>query len=502
METFTRLNRKTIAETYLRGHGIEIGALHQPVTVPESVQVMYIDRMPTPDIRKQYPELDNHDIVDVDLVDDGEQLSSIRDESQDFVIANHFIEHCQDPIRTMFNLLRVLKQDGILYLAVPDKRYTYDKDRDVTPLEHLVRDHKEGPAWSHRQHFEEWVRQVNKVEDDQEVEASIADLMRMDYSIHYHVWTQAEFFEFLTMLRKSFGLQFDIETFLKHDLEMIFILRKTGPTLLHVDTRLCSNVHILDQYVTSTPHPQNAVDILKGEWVSSFPEPWDGLQAGHIPLHKDSNLAPGIAQLGGIAGKTVVELGPLEGGHTSMLEQAGASSIVAIEANSRAYLKCLVFKEIVGLQRATFLCGDFVAYFQDNETHFDVGVASGVLYHMHNPPQLLALLSKACTALYLWTHYYDHVIMSSNPALKRRFTNSHEASYEGFEHVLYRHEYQPEQLTQVFCGGTRPHSHWMSRNDIVRCLTFFGFENIQIVSEEKHHPSGPCFALTAVRQSP
>ena len=101
----------------------------------------------------------------VDIVDDGERLETIGDLTQDFVIANHFIEHSQNPIGAIENMLRVLKHGGILYLAVPDKRYTFDIDRPVTTIEHLLQDYEQGPQWSKRQHFEEWSRFIDKIVD-------------------------------------------------------------------------------------------------------------------------------------------------------------------------------------------------------------------------------------------------------------------------------------------------------------------------------------------------
>lgn len=80
------------------------------------------------------------------------------------MIANHFLEHCENPIKAFLNMLRVLRPGGILFLAVPDKRHTFDRDRPVTPLAHLVRDYEEGPGWSRKGHFEEWVRLVHKVD--------------------------------------------------------------------------------------------------------------------------------------------------------------------------------------------------------------------------------------------------------------------------------------------------------------------------------------------------
>jgi len=219
-----KLDREMIAQTYLTGLGIEIGALHNPLKLPPAATAKYVDRLPVSELREQYPELAEQELVNVDILADGERLESIADSTQDFVIANHFVEHCQDPIGALLNMLRVLKPTGILYLALPDKRCCFDSDRPVTSLEHVLRDHSEGPEWSRRGHFEEWARLVNKtaVED---VDTEIERLMSIDYSIHYHVWTPLEMLELILALRKLTA--FEIELFFEHDgVEVIFILRK------------------------------------------------------------------------------------------------------------------------------------------------------------------------------------------------------------------------------------------------------------------------------------
>jgi len=218
--------RELLARSYLRGRGLEIGGLHNPLRVPRSARVTYVDRLGVAQLRQHYPELADQPLVPVQVQDDGERLGRFADRSQDFIIANHFLEHCQDPIGTMDHFFRVLRPGGTLYLAVPDKRFTFDRDRPVTPLEHLIRDHEEGPQWSRRQHFEEWTRLVNKVADPAAAEAEIDRLMAMDYSIHYHVWTQVEFLQFLGWMQRR--QQFDMELFLRNGEELIVILRAAG----------------------------------------------------------------------------------------------------------------------------------------------------------------------------------------------------------------------------------------------------------------------------------
>ncbi|MEZ5286815.1 MAG: hypothetical protein R2712_18800 [Vicinamibacterales bacterium] len=114
--------------------------------------------------------------------------------------------------------------------------------------------------------------------------------------------------------------------------------------------------------MTVPPSPQNALDIFAGEWASRMPSSAPVLRAGQAALFDDPRLAWPLERLGGVAGRRVLELGPLEGGHTYMLDRAGAREIVAIEGNTRAYLKCLVAKEILGIPSGRFVCGDFAAY--------------------------------------------------------------------------------------------------------------------------------------------
>jgi predicted SAM-dependent methyltransferase len=218
-------NRREIARRYLRGNGIEIGALHNPLDVPSSAHVRYVDHLSVDELRRHYPELADAPLVDVDVLDDGQRLSTIADESQDFVIANHFLEHCEDPLGALGNMIRVLRPGGVVYLAVPDKRYTFDADRPVTPTDHLLRDHREGPEGSRRAHYEEWARLVDRVE---EPEAHATALLDRGYSIHFHAWTQTELLEVLRTAAHELALDFDIELMLKNGHEVIFVLRRNA----------------------------------------------------------------------------------------------------------------------------------------------------------------------------------------------------------------------------------------------------------------------------------
>ncbi|HVE18836.1 MAG TPA: methyltransferase domain-containing protein, partial [Ilumatobacteraceae bacterium] len=185
--------RRELAARYLFGKGLEIGPLHQPLAMPSGVTVSYVDRLKVADLRREYPELAEWDLTEADVLDDGELLSSIEPESQDFIVANHFLEHCENPIGTIENHLGKLRPGGILFYAVPDKRFTFDYPRDVTPLEHMIADYENGPEASRSAHFDDWARLV-EYKDNETPDQTLArarDLERAGHSIHMHVWTQA-----------------------------------------------------------------------------------------------------------------------------------------------------------------------------------------------------------------------------------------------------------------------------------------------------------------------
>jgi SAM-dependent methyltransferase len=219
--------RAIVARMFLHGTGIEVGALHNPLPVPEGVAVRYVDRLPTEELRKHYPEFAEGKLVHVDIVDDGEVLATVADGSLDFVIANQVFEHFRNPLGAVANFMRVLKPGGILYLAVPDKRYGCDQDRPVTPIEHLLSDYQGKPFRDPRLDYEEWTRMVCKIADPGAARELTAKLMATNYSIHFHAWTQTEVFEILVALRRQVGLKFNIELLYRMGGELLLIARKT-----------------------------------------------------------------------------------------------------------------------------------------------------------------------------------------------------------------------------------------------------------------------------------
>ena len=180
---------------------------------------------------------------------------------------------------------------------------------------------------------------------------------------------------------------------------------------------------ILDAYTHEPPSAQLAVDLFAGEWSTVLP-PEVGATAGGIGLYADPRIEFFIERAGGVDGKRVVELGPLEASHTYMFERAGAD-VVAVESNSRAYLKCLIVKELVPLVRSRFLYGDYVGYLEATDERFDLLAASGVLYHAPDPVRSLQAMARVADSIGIWTHYFDQAVMDANDGFARLFDPPH-----------------------------------------------------------------------------
>ena len=217
------LLRADLARRYIRGVGIEFGALDFPLPVPAEATVTYADFEPVERVKQLFSVSEN--VATPHIVSDLESMRGIAPASQDFVIANHVLEHVEDPFKALRSVSHVLRPNGIAYLALPDKRFTFDKERETTTLDHLLRDHAEGPDWSLAGHYEEWVRVVDKLEGAGHAN-KVALMLQERANIHFHVWDFAAMLELFAHVERdrSFGL--DVENATLNPVEVIWILRK------------------------------------------------------------------------------------------------------------------------------------------------------------------------------------------------------------------------------------------------------------------------------------
>jgi len=169
----------------------------QPVLVPIGSKTSYVDAVPASFWRK-LPQHKNAKMVDPDIIDEGATLSSVTDESFDYLIAAHVLEHIDDPISALKNWVRVVRPGGHIVIAVPDMRLCDEKERALTTVEHFWRDHEEGPHVSADSHYRE-----HGLNPDGYTGRKLAEyIMEHERMIHYHTFTLTSFVQFLGASQK------------------------------------------------------------------------------------------------------------------------------------------------------------------------------------------------------------------------------------------------------------------------------------------------------------
>lgn len=122
--------------------GLEIGPSHRPIAPKRSgFNVRILDHLDASGLRTKYADqgIDTSAIEEVDYIWRGEPLEQLVDGVRfEWIVASHVIEHVPDLIGFLNSCERILTPGGILSLAVPDKRYCFDCERENSSLARAI----------------------------------------------------------------------------------------------------------------------------------------------------------------------------------------------------------------------------------------------------------------------------------------------------------------------------------------------------------------------------
>jgi len=221
-----RATRASIAAAFLHGKGVEIGPLTQPTDLAPDCAVIYYDRFPSHVLRTFYDHTGEGPLCEPHVIGEAETLDGLGDERFDFFVANHVIEHLEDPIAFLKSLASHLKIGGRAMLAAPDKRHTFDRSRPITPFRHLVDDHLHGVHHSRPDHLREYARLTERIAD-RDLDARIAELDRAErHPIHFHVWDADAFVAFAEAAIGTFALPLTLVYAKAANTETIIVLER------------------------------------------------------------------------------------------------------------------------------------------------------------------------------------------------------------------------------------------------------------------------------------
>ena len=227
-----------------RGRGLEIGPLHMPVVPRSTGDVRYVDVHDLAGLQDAYRShrdfpLDAIEAPDYVLIGpDG--IRTLPDAVAagapfDWVVASHVIEHVPDVVTWLQEVAEVLEDDGQLVLAVPDRRLSFDAERDPTTVGEMLRAHRSGDQVpSVRAVYDHFSRCVHidpvhiwhgekpgeRMYDTDFVMAKVADAEGGEYvDCHVWVWTPESFVAQLAELAGLDLLDFSVERVVDPDVD-------------------------------------------------------------------------------------------------------------------------------------------------------------------------------------------------------------------------------------------------------------------------------------------
>lgn len=131
------------------GLGLEIGPSFNPLLPKRNGHnIEILDHLDTAALIEKYrnaPGVDLSRIESVDYVSTGASIyDAIQHEHRfDFIVASHVIEHTVDLVGFLRDCERLLKTEGTLVLAIPDKRFSFDVFRPLTSTGAVLQAHLE-----------------------------------------------------------------------------------------------------------------------------------------------------------------------------------------------------------------------------------------------------------------------------------------------------------------------------------------------------------------------
>ena len=162
--------------------------------------------------------------------------------------------------------------------------------------------------------------------------------------------------------------------------------------------------------------------------------------------------------------RSILELGPLEGGHTfDLAQRPGVISVLAAEARAENIARAKFVQELLDVRNVEFVQVNLENAQLTVFGKFDAVFCSGVLYHLPEPWKLVAEIRRVTSKLFVWTHYVPEADADVVVGELR-----------GQEHL----EGGPNEPL----SGMSPKSLWLTLPSISKLLKAAGFESVRILA--------------------
>jgi SAM-dependent methyltransferase len=199
-----------------------------------------------------------------------------------------------------------------------------------------------------------------------------------------------------------------------------------------------------------------------------------------VDVRDDVRIDLVVAACGGsLAGRTVVDLGCLEGGFTLAFAALGAERAVGIEARELSVRRCELARDLLRLDAAEFVHGDIKEVLAGGR-RYDVVFASGILYHLADPAEFLRTMRSACTSVAVIDTHVAREHAASHDCSDLRELVSGGETYRGRMFPEYSRGSSDGEREEFLWAAWSDHdSFWPLEDELVRMIQDAGFSSVE-----------------------
>lgn len=211
-----RVPRSIFPLDIVRGHGLEVGgpSLFFQHSLPVYGMASRIDGMNFADetmwegsIREGQPFVCNSKKLGTQFLGEATDLARFPDNSFDFVLSCHSLEHSANPLKALQEWHRVVRSEGHIVLVLPNKTAIFDHRRQTTTMNHLLEDFHSGVGEDDLTHLAE-ILELHDLTRDRAAGnlETFTQRSRQNYQnrgLHHHVFD----LELLRQILNFFGIE-------------------------------------------------------------------------------------------------------------------------------------------------------------------------------------------------------------------------------------------------------------------------------------------------------
>lgn len=122
---------------------LEIGPYENPTYTKDEVSIKYLDVQPREALIRdaEYWKKDTSKIINCDFIVQTNEYEQFVNEKFDVILADNVFEHVSDPIKWLITMTKLLNDDGLLFIRLPEYKQCFDRFRTPTQFSHLISDY-------------------------------------------------------------------------------------------------------------------------------------------------------------------------------------------------------------------------------------------------------------------------------------------------------------------------------------------------------------------------